>query len=89
MVAAERWGSQRLSQVYGWLFSANIPAAVSPIVAGMVFDRAGSFSPELWGLGGLMACGALSIGMGAVLKDHRYTNIMLNQDVICNHAKTN
>jgi MFS transporter, OFA family, oxalate/formate antiporter len=60
--AAEKWGSERLSQVYGWLFSANIPAAASPIVAGMVFDHLGSFSLVFWGIGGLMTCGALVLG---------------------------
>jgi OFA family oxalate/formate antiporter-like MFS transporter len=60
--AAETWGSERLSQVYGWLFSANIPAAVSPIVAGMVFDYGGRFAPALWGIGGLMVGGALALG---------------------------
>ena len=60
--AAETWGSERLSQVYGWLFSANIPAAVSPIVAGLAFDRWGSFAPALWGVGGLMVGGALALG---------------------------
>ena len=62
--AAEAWGSERLSQVYGWLFSANIPAAISPVVAGMVFDHLGSFSPVLWGIGGLMVCGAVALGQG-------------------------
>ena len=62
--AAERWGSQRLSQIYGWLFSANIPAAVAPIIAGMTFDRLGSFAPVLWGIGALMAGGAVALGTG-------------------------
>jgi MFS family permease len=62
--AAEKWGAQRIGQVYGWLFSANIPAAVAPIVAGMVFDRLGHFAPVLWGIGVLMAVGALILGPG-------------------------
>lgn len=60
--AAERWGAERISQIYGWLFSANMLAAVSPIVAGAAFDRLGSFSPALWGIGGLLVCGAFILG---------------------------
>jgi MFS transporter, OFA family, oxalate/formate antiporter len=56
--AAERWGSNRLSQAYGWLFSANIPAALSPIVAGTVFDRTGRFGPALWGIALVMVIAA-------------------------------
>jgi MFS transporter, OFA family, oxalate/formate antiporter len=62
--AAEAWGSERISQIYGWLFSANIPAAVSPIVAGMVFDTLGNFAPALWGIGVLLVGGAIALGMG-------------------------
>jgi OFA family oxalate/formate antiporter-like MFS transporter len=61
---AEQWGRERFSQVYGWLFSANIPAAVAPILAGMVFDYTGRFAPALWGIGGLMVGGALALGWG-------------------------
>ena len=60
--AAQMWGSHRLSQVYGWLFSANIPAAVSPIVAGMAFDHSGTFIPVLSGIGGLMVGGIFVLG---------------------------
>lgn len=87
--AAERWGSERLSQIYGWLFSANIPAAVSPIVAGVAFDRLGSFSPVLWGIGGLLACGAVALGTGVSLKGCKSFNLKLNQNVTSKHAKVN
>ena len=87
--AAERWGSERLSQIYGWLFSANIPAAASPIVAGIAFDHLGSFSPVLWGIGGLMACGAIAIGMLAPLKNSNKTNYKLNHTVTHDHAEAN
>lgn len=40
---ASLWGAGRMGQVYGWLFSANIPAALSPVLAGWAFDRMGSF----------------------------------------------
>jgi len=79
--AAETWGSERISQVYGWLFSANIPAAVAPLFAGMVFDRLGSFAPVLWGIAGLMVCGVLSLGFGVNLNARNLKNIYSNQDV--------
>ena len=63
--AAEKWGGERLGQIYGWLFSANIVAAVSPIVAGMLFDRLGSFAPALWGIGALMLLGVAVLGADA------------------------
>jgi OFA family oxalate/formate antiporter-like MFS transporter len=87
--AAERWGSERLSQIYGWLFSANIPAAASPIIAGAAFDRLGSFSPVLWGIGGLMACGAIALGMQGPLKSHNKSNFKLNPNVTHDHAEAN
>jgi OFA family oxalate/formate antiporter-like MFS transporter len=87
--AAERWGSERLSQIYGWLFSANIPAAVAPIAAGVVFDRMGSFTPILWGIGGLMAGGAIALGMGLPLKHRTKMNKKRNQTVRCASARSN
>jgi OFA family oxalate/formate antiporter-like MFS transporter len=80
--AAEKWGAQRIGQIYGWLFSANIPAAVAPIVAGIVYDRLGHFAPVLWGIGVLMLIGALVLGPGLRLKfagDNR--DAMINQGV--------
>ncbi len=79
--AAERWGSERLSQIYGWLFSANIPAAVSPIIGGVVFDRMGSFSPVLWGIGGIMACAAIALSVGVSLTSLDKSNFKLNHHV--------
>ncbi|HSO20702.1 MAG TPA: MFS transporter, partial [Desulfosarcina sp.] len=73
--AAEKWGSERISRIYGWLFSANIPAAVSPIAAGLAFDRLGSFAPVLWGIGGLMVCAALALAAGARPADAPDVNI--------------
>ena len=87
--AAERWGSQRISQVYGWLFSANIPAAVAPIVAGISFDRLGSFSPVLWGIGGLMAVGTVALGMGVRLNARHDEQHKSNQNVGSAQAKPN
>jgi len=78
--AAETWGSERISQIYGWLFSANIPAAAAPVLAGVVFDRLGSFAPVLWGIAGVMVCGALALGFGVDLNTPNLKNLHSNQD---------
>lgn len=52
---AHRWGAAAVGQVYGLLFSANIPAAVAPMAAGFLFDAFGTFTPAFWGLAGLIA----------------------------------
>lgn len=41
---ARLWPAKRVSQVYGWVFAANIPAAFTPMLAGMAYDRWGSFT---------------------------------------------
>ena len=53
------WGHRHVGQVYGWLFSANIPAALAPLAAGMLFDRTASFALPLQILGGLLLVAAL------------------------------
>ncbi|MFO7911424.1 MAG: MFS transporter, partial [Desulfotignum sp.] len=53
--AARSWGSGHVSRVYGWLFTANIPASLSPIAAGIVFDITRDFTPALAGLAVLLA----------------------------------
>ena len=45
--AARCWGADRVGTVYGWLFSANIPAALAPLLAGLVYDQRGSFAVPL------------------------------------------
>ncbi len=45
--AAQAWGSQNVGQVYAWLFAANIPAALSPLLAGFGYDATGSFTVPL------------------------------------------
>ncbi len=67
--AAGIWGSERVGQVYAWLFSANIPAAVSPIAAGYGYDLTGSFTLPLAVIGVLMVLSALLVG-----KNHRLLN---------------
>ncbi|MBU2513859.1 MFS transporter [bacterium] len=51
---ARKWGSDKVGQVYGLLFSANIPAAIAPLLAGFLYDRIGSFTLSLWFLAGCM-----------------------------------
>jgi OFA family oxalate/formate antiporter-like MFS transporter len=56
--AARIWGAARVGQVYGWLFSANIPAALAPLAAGYTYDYAGGFYPALAGAGVIMLAAA-------------------------------
>ena len=37
--SARRWGAERVGPIYGWLFSANMPAALAPVLAGLAYDR--------------------------------------------------
>lgn len=53
------WGTDQVGRIYGWLFSANIPAALAPILAGFCFDLTGSFQPALTVLGLALISGAL------------------------------
>ena len=48
------WGHKHVGQVYGWLFSANIPAAFAPLLAGMFFDHSRSFTGALQILAALL-----------------------------------
>ena len=57
--AARIWGATSVGQTYGWLFSANIPAAVAPLVAGYTYDYTGSFFPALAGAGLIMIIAAM------------------------------
>ena len=63
--AARRWGAERVGQVYGWLFSANIPAALAPILAGFAYDRSGSFTVPLALLGAVLVVSAAVVGTRA------------------------
>ncbi len=62
---ARVWGNGRVGQVYGWLFSANIPAALAPVAAGLIYDRAGTFTPALAGLALLLAAAGLWLARNA------------------------
>ncbi len=55
---AHRWGAAAVGQVYGLLFSANIPAALAPLAAGLIFDAVASFRPALWGIAALLVAAA-------------------------------
>ena len=58
--ASRCWGADRVSQIYGWLFSSNILASFSPIMAGLVFDAFHTFTFALMGLAALLiACSAI------------------------------
>ncbi|WDP91547.1 MAG: MFS transporter [Desulfobacter sp.] len=59
--ASRSWGAGNIGQVYGWLFTSNIPAALSPILAGLVFDRMNTFTPALAVLAVLLAAAAMVI----------------------------
>ncbi len=59
---ARKWGADKVGQVYGLLFSANIPAAVAPLVAGVAYDRTGSFTLPLWFLAGGLILVAMLVG---------------------------
>lgn len=60
---ARIWGSERVGQVYGRLFSANIPAALAPILAGFGYDLTGSFAVSLAALGIVLISAAVLVSL--------------------------
>jgi OFA family oxalate/formate antiporter-like MFS transporter len=56
---ARIWGDESVGQVYGLLFSANILAALSPILAGFVYDAFDSFNLAITILAVMMVAAAL------------------------------
>ncbi|MDZ7580533.1 MAG: MFS transporter [Deltaproteobacteria bacterium] len=58
---ARIWGNDRVGQVYAWLFSANIPAALAPMLAGYGYDRLGSFTPPLLSIAALLGAAVLLV----------------------------
>lgn len=61
-MVARRWGSERVGRVYGWMFSANIPASFAPLVAGHAYDAWGSFRTPLCLIAAAMALAATLLG---------------------------
>lgn len=69
--ASRSWGAGNIGQVYGWLFTANIPASLSPILAGFVFDRFENFTWALAVLSGLLVLTAVIIRLNASVVNSR------------------
>ena len=67
---ARIWGAGRIGAIYGWLFSANIPGAVAPLLAGFYFDKTGSFTLPLFVIGLLMTLAACLL--------HQYRHLINN-----------
>lgn len=70
--ASRSWGTGNIGQIYGWLFTSNIPASLSPILAGLVFDRYHNFTPALVVLSILLAFSALMIRQRQVVVNDRH-----------------
>jgi len=66
---ARCWGAWRVGGIYGWLFSANIPASLAPTLAGLAYDRWGSFSLPLVAIGALLMLAAWRVLRGGRLED--------------------
>lgn len=45
---ARIWGANKVGSIYGWLFSANIPGAIAPLLAGYFYDQTGSFTIPMY-----------------------------------------
>lgn len=58
----KKWGAERVGQIYGILFSANVPAAFAPIIAGIIYDITGNFTPTLYLLGAVLMIFSLTLG---------------------------
>ena len=73
--AARSWGTDHVPRIYGWLFTANIPAALSPIAAGFVFDITHDFTLALSGMAGLLAVTVLVIRRKKAVVNDRVTPV--------------
>lgn len=56
--SAQRYGVEHVGRVYGWMFSSNAPASFAPVLAGLAFDRTGSFALPLIGIAALAVLAA-------------------------------
>ena len=70
--ASRCWGAERVSQIYGWLFSSNILASSAPIMAGFIFDTFHTFTFALFGLAGLLIAGVAMIHTKAAIVNRDY-----------------
>lgn len=70
------WGADRVSQIYGYLFSSNIPASMSPILAGLIFDTFHSFNFALWSLGALLLLVAFVVRLNAPVINENNVNAL-------------
>lgn len=61
--ASRIWGSENVGQVYGWLFSSNIPASLAPLLAGVVYDRYQNFDLVFNVLAVFLVCGGVLVGL--------------------------
>jgi OFA family oxalate/formate antiporter-like MFS transporter len=59
---ARLWGTDRVGEVYGVLFSANIVASPAPVLAGYCMDAFGTFVPAILGFAALLIIGAVVVG---------------------------
>ncbi len=65
--AARIWGAERVGQVYGLLFSANIVAAPAPLAAGILYDAFGSFDLSRWLLAFVIIAAVIQLSMNTTL----------------------
>ena len=68
--AARIWGSERVGPVYGLLFSANIFAAISPVLAGFCYDILGAFTIPVFALSVLMLSATFLVRKGGAAQFH-------------------
>lgn len=59
--SARRWGNEHVASIYGRLFSSNIPAALSPMIAGVIYDQCGNFTMPLQVIAGLLLMTAIIV----------------------------
>jgi OFA family oxalate/formate antiporter-like MFS transporter len=52
-----------VDQIYAWLFSANIPAALAPIAAGFIYDLTGGFTISRLSIGALLLIATCLVSM--------------------------
>ena len=63
------WGKDHVGEVYGLLFSANIVAAVFPVLVGLSYDRLGNFNASMCALSALLFAAILLVRRNAPALD--------------------